>query len=241
MAALLTTIARTFLAKGRLVPDQPLNEVATHIVLRPEHRGLCNVRAGSQLGVWTQEYGTGVGDARRTYSAWQCDRHSGDLHSAPCQLSDGSGHHWARNVDAGDEVLVSKPEVKFGLADAATPAVFIGDTSAQGHLYTLSRGLLASAPGSGIVHADAPDHVFSDHEGSTPFDTPVEPAWVVDAVIDRIEHLDTTRHANTVFHINGEAGVVKALHHHLYRKPGIPQARIRAKAFWKPGRTRMEQ
>jgi len=240
MAALLTTIARTFLAKGRLVSVQPLNAVATHIVLCPEHRGLCNVRAGSQLGIWTHEYGTGVGDARRTYSVWQCDRHSGDLHLALCQLSEGPGQHWARNVVAGDEVLFSKPEVKFGLADAALPAVYIGDTCAQYHLYALRRGLLASAPGSGIVHADAPDYVFSDHEGSTPFATLVQPEWVVDALIDRIEHLGTTRHANTVLHITGEAGVVKALHDHLYRNLGIPQARITAKAFWKPGRTRME-
>jgi NADPH-dependent ferric siderophore reductase len=137
-------------------------------------------------------------------------------------------------------VLFSKPEVKFGLADAALPAVYIGDTCAQYHLYALRRGLLASAPGSGIVHADAPDHVFSDHEGSTPFATLVQPEWVVDALIDRIEHLGTTRHANTVLHITGEAGVVKALHDHLYRNLGIPQARITAKAFWKPGRTRME-
>src|SRR3569833_1278462 len=79
-------------------------------------------------GEWLRRFGE-FGDARRTDSVWEYDDGAGTIELCVLDHGEGPGAQWARTVQPGHQVSLSRPEGKLVLRDAPYH-LFVGVVSA---------------------------------------------------------------------------------------------------------------
>jgi NADPH-dependent ferric siderophore reductase len=192
-------------------------------------------------GEWLRRLGD-FGDARRTYSVWDYDDAAGAIELYVLDHGDGPGARWARTVQPGHPVSLSRPEGKLvPRTGAGVPYhLFAGDETAAVAFGAMLR-TLADAEVYGVLEADSADdevplpgghRITWVHRGPS---RPGDPKLLLDAV----KALDMPAEPGAAY-LAGEARTGQAIMQHLVRERGWPRRQIVVKPFWTPGKKGLE-
>ena len=241
ISSLADAVASRLLIKATVIAKQPLADKAYLITIQADKLKYLPYVPGQHVRLFVgMGEPAGLKDKVRTYSSWHYDSAAGTLQMAICTHGQGPGSTWALAVQPGGEVYLSSLQGKFTLDTSAESYLFIGDASALAHLYELRRHLAGNQTWSGIVYADQQHELFADRDGQQPFDFYELPPNPIARLQELIEQALLDKPANTIVYIGGDGRVCIALTNYFRKVKGWPNARIRVKPFWLPGRTGLE-
>jgi NADPH-dependent ferric siderophore reductase len=189
------------------------------------------VQVGSESSVRNRLLG-----ALRTYSVW--DRDADCLRLCTLDHGDGPGSRWGRAVQAGDRMVLTRPEGNLVLRPAPYH-VFIGEETASVAFGAMMRAL----PDPDTIHAaievddesdclPLPDRVnWTFRHGTS--------AASSESLVKAVHALDLPVEPGFAY-IAGEARTIQAVRAHLLRDRGWSRNAIVSKPFWTPGKAGLD-
>jgi len=180
-------------------------------------------------------------DNLRSYSAWKLNRLNGTLDLAICTHAEGPGSFWARACKVGDEVSFTWKKSNLVVDNTADNYLFIGDSSALGHLYEINRNLTKGKRIKSIIYDEMVANLFRDLDGTKPFDYyefSAERASL--RILKLLPGLLSDLSANTIVYVGGDSRVCVALSNHFHKELNWESHRIKTKPFWNPTKTGLE-
>jgi len=181
---------------------------------------------------------TALDSKLRTYSVWDHNSSRGTIDMAMCIHSTGIGATWATQVRTGEDIYYMGPKGKLTIDYTAESSLMIADPSALSHMYAIRRHIAPGKMNFGIIYAHDPADHYADIDGSRPFhflqlgDDPTE------ALIKEADALKSSLSDKPVIYLGGDARVCKSLGQ--YFRNNWPNATLRTKGFWMPGKTGMD-
>ncbi|GAA2840193.1 SIP domain-containing protein [Kribbella solani] len=179
----------------------------------------------------------------RTYSVWTHDETTLEL----CVLEhgvSGPGAEWARQVQPGDEVWLTKPEGRFTLRPDATYHLFIGEETASVAFGSMLRALPAGALYDAVVEVDSPaDQLPLDTQANgrlTWLHRQGAPAAGSESLLTALRELELPAGTSRVAYVAGEARTVQAVRAQLVQDRGWQRRSVLTKPFWTPGKRGLE-
>ena len=183
-------------------------------------------------------------DALRTYSIYDADPDVGTLDIV---MMDHDGdpkvvtpaRHWARAVDVGDPVNITRPQGNLVVKHDAPYHLFAGEETASVAFAAMLRSLSSAAEVHGVIEgASAVDHI--------PLSRPLTHVERGDAsaansvvLAEALRALPLPDHPGVAY-LAGEARTIQSLRKILVTERGWDRRNILTKPFWTPGRTGME-
>jgi NADPH-dependent ferric siderophore reductase len=152
---------------------------------------------------------------------------------------EGPGAHWARTAEAGDEVLITRPQGGFVVQEDDPYRLFVGDETASAAFDAMLRDLPDTTTTHVVIEADSaedalpiPHEVHWTYRHGTPAGNP-------GLLVDAVNALELPAHPGIAY-LAGEARAIQAVRAHLIRDRGWTRQRILTKPFWTPDRTGLE-
>jgi NADPH-dependent ferric siderophore reductase len=180
-------------------------------------------------------------DNIRSYSAWKLNKLNGTLELAVCTDGDGPGSYWARACKVGDEVSFTWKKSNLIVDDTADNYVFIGDSSALGHLYEVNRNLTRGKKIKSIIYDETEENLFKDLDGTKPFQFYQFSSHSASAdILSVLPGVLSDLSANTIVYVGGDSRVCIALNSHFRKEMKWKSNQIKTKPFWSPTRTGLE-
>jgi NADPH-dependent ferric siderophore reductase len=169
----------------------------------------------------------------RTYSVWDYDD-SGRMDL--CVLDHpgvGPGARWSRQVRAGQQVTLTRPDGRLVLRADASYHLFVGDETASVAFGAMIRALPASARVHGVIGVDDLDHRLALPRAD-------ELTWGSgDALVPALQELDLPDGPGAAY-VAGEARACQAVRRHLTHERGWSRGAVVVKPFWAPGKRGMD-
>jgi NADPH-dependent ferric siderophore reductase len=176
----------------------------------------------------------------RSYSVWNIDKENGSIDVAVCTRSEGPGSTWARECKIGDTVHFAWNKGNFVLEDTAETYIFIGDLSALGHLYEISRNLLKGKNILSLIYSQDKADFFIDIDGKQPFNFMELPENPGGEIIAKIAELAKIASGKTIAYIGGDSRVCTTVTHYLRNELKWHHSQIKTKPFWNPDQRGLE-
>jgi NADPH-dependent ferric siderophore reductase len=173
--------------------------------------------------------GGGLFDLLRTYSVWDYDDNGSLELCVFDHEADGPGARWARAVEVGHSIALTRPEGRLVLRDDASFHLFVGDETASVAFGAMLRALPTTARVQGVVGA-ADDRL--------PLARADELTWVRQDTLAALRELDLP--GDGCAYVAGEARACQAVRRHLTQERGWPRRSIVVKPFWAPGKRGMD-
>ncbi len=234
-------IARSFLNSAQIISKTEIAENVFHLVITGKELMNMPYIPGQHLRVFIG-FGmhTSFKEKIRTYSVWKYDRVSGTIDMAVCAHSEGPGSSWIKSLVPGNTIYLSAPKGKFILDTSATEYLFIGDASALAHLYEIRRNLPSSKTIRGIIYAEKNTQVFSDLDGTYPFEFYELPQNPLQQIKKLIENKSVGNTPESLIYIGGDGRICVGLHDYFKNVRGLKSRNIKTKPFWMPGKKGLE-
>ena len=173
----------------------------------------------------------------RTYTVSEIDGAS--LSLAVFDHGDGPGAQWARTVQPGDPVKLTKPEGRFVLRPSPY-YVFAGEETASVGFGALSKAVAAESKLFGIVEVDTEAERLPLITNSLTWTyRHGRPAASSSTLVDELRQL-TLPDAPGLAYFAGEARTVQMLRAHFVIERGWPRQNVLTKPYWTPGRTGLD-
>jgi NADPH-dependent ferric siderophore reductase len=169
----------------------------------------------------------------RTYSIWDYDD-SGRLDLCVLDHSGaGPGARWSRQVRAGQQVMLTRPDGRLVLRADAAYHLFVGDETASVAFGAMLRALPEEARVHGVIEVDDLDHRLSLPRTD-------ELAWVSGGMlVPALQELDLPDGPGAAY-VAGEARACQAVRRHLTHERDWPRRTVVVKPFWAPGKRGMD-
>ena len=174
----------------------------------------------------------------RTYSVWNHNSVEGSIDMAVCVHSSGIGAVWAEQVRVGEWIHYMGPKGKLTIDHGAESSLMICDPSALSHMYAIWRQAGSSSKHMGIVYAADPSDHYADLDGGKPFSFFTLDHDPTQKLVDAASDLKDKLSARPTIYLGGDARVCRSLSH--FFKENWPNAAVRSRGFWMPGRTGMD-
>jgi len=188
-----------------------------------------------------------VGDpfTRRTYSVLSADPQAGEVEL--CVLDhegDGPGARWARTVERGQEVALSRPEGNLLVRRDAPYHLFVGEETAMVPFVSMIGFLDGDGDGAevhGVIELRGPeDRLPGIRKGAVEWIyRGEESAASSQRLVRAVAGLDLPSGPGVAY-VAGEARTCQAVRGHLVRERGWPRRSVVVKPFWAPGKRGME-
>lgn len=239
---ILTNLIAGFLDKATISYKQQLNPSTYHIQLHSEDFKKSNYIPGYFVRVFVgRGKDLAFKDNLRSYSAWKLNKLNGTLELAVCTHGSGPGAVWAEESKVGDEVSFTWKKSNLVVDNSAKNYVFIGDSSALGHLYEVHRNLAKGKVIRSLIYDETKEKLFADLDGSKPFDfheisSPDTSATLLNLLPDILKGLSL----DTIIYVGGDSRVCVALRNHFRKELKWESRQIKTKPFWNPTKTGLE-
>ena len=239
MPSFIDSLAKNIFQKATVVCKQQIAPHIYHIRIQDDALREHHYIPGEHLRLFVGiDRDTALSSKLRTYSIWDHSSAQGTADLAVCVHSTGIGATWARQVTVGEPIHYMGPKGKLTIDYTVDSALMISDPSALSHMYAIRRHIGAGRVALGLTYsAEAADH-YADIDGSRPFQFLQHGFDPTDRIIETANALKSGLSDRPVIYIGGDARVCKSLSR--YFKENWPNASIRSKGFWMPGKTGMD-
>ena len=239
---IITNLIASFLEKATISYKTQLNPTTYHIQLHGEALKKANYIPGYFVRIFVgRDKELAFKDNLRSYSAWKLNKLNGTLELAICVHGNGPGSDWVKSCKVGDEVSFSWKKSNLIVDDSAENYVFIGDSSALGHLYEVHRNLKQGAKVRSIIYDENEANLFDDLGGTQPFDfhrfTTEEAST---SILNALPGVLADLSANTIVYVGGDSRVCVSLSNHFRKELKWDSRRIKTKPFWNPLKSGLE-
>ena len=173
-------------------------------------------------------------DNIRSYSVWKLDKIEETLDLVVCVHSNGPGSAWAMNCAVGDEVAFGWHRSSLAVDNAANNHLFIGDSSALGHLYEMNRSLSNGSRVQSIIYSPHKENLFEDIDNTQPFEFYDFAGNAGDHILKKIPDLIRDFSPNSMVYVAGDSRVCIQVHNYFRKELKWDARRIKAKPFWNP-------
>jgi NADPH-dependent ferric siderophore reductase len=181
----------------------------------------------------------GAGLSARTYTPMSWDAGRGSTRLLAFAHGDGPGSRWARGLREGDTCQFFGPRRSLDLAGLAAPVVLFGDETSFGLAAALRNNLQAG----GALHMFEANDVAESRQVLDALD--LGQARLI-ARIPGDSHLATVEAemlrlaaSGAQFVLTGKASSIQRISRVL-KASGVGSSRIKAKAYWAPGKTGLD-
>ena len=241
MSSLVDSLIKTIFHRAAVCYKAKLSPHTYHIRLQADALRTHSYVAGEHLRLFVGvDKPAPLSDMLRTYSIWQHSAAEGTVDIAVCMHSPGPGALWAEQVQVGDIIYYKGPTAKL-IADTSAPSyLLVGDDSSLSHLYAIRRGIPMGKKITGIAYASDQQDLFSDIDGSRPFQYVQLFPYPTEKLISHIKVLKKDIASDTMVYLAGDARVCKVLSRFLKEDMNINGSQIRSRGFWMPGKTGMD-
>jgi len=239
---IITNLIAGFLDKATISYKTQLSPGIYHIQLHAEEFKKANYIPGYFVRVFVgRGKDLAFKDNLRSYSAWKLNKLNGTLELAVCSHAGGPGSAWAQECKVGDEVSFTWKKSNLVVDDSADNYLFIGDSSALGHLYEVHRNLPAGKTIRSIIYDHNKGNLFPDLDGSMPFDyyefASEDASTPLRALLpDLLKDLSS----NTIVYVGGDSRICVSMSNYFRKELNWESRRVKTKPFWNPLKTGLE-
>jgi len=175
-------------------------------------------------------------DVNRSYSLWDYDPDAGRYELVVLDHDgDGPGARWVRDVQAGDRILVGRPEGTFRARVPSAYHLFVGEETAAAGFGAMVRALPASERVLGVLQADTAEDHFDLPRTLVRVERGGASASPSTVLVDAVKALTLPAQPGTAY-LAGEAKTIQAVRRHLIDERGWSRGAIVTKPFWAPGK-----
>ena len=239
---ILTNLIAGFLEKATISFKKPLNATTYHIQLHSESFKKQNYIPGYFVRIFVgRGKDLAFKDNLRSYSPWKLNKLNGTLELAVCIHGGGPGSDWAKECKVGDEVSFTWKKSNLLIDDSASNYLFVGDSSALGHLYDIHRNLSKGKVIRSLIYEETESNLFADLDGSRPFKFhEIANANAATTLPELLPELMTGLSINTIVYVGGDSRVCVALSDYFRKELKWESRRVKTKPFWNPSKTGLE-
>jgi NADPH-dependent ferric siderophore reductase len=239
---ILTNLIAGFLDKATISFKKPLNATTYHIQLSSEAFKKSSYLPGYFIRVFVGKgKDLAFKDNLRSYSVWKLNKLNGTLELAVCTHGKGPGANWAEECKVGDEVSFTWKKSNLAVDNSFENHLFIGDSSALGHLYELRRNLAKGKVVKSLIYDPNESNLFPDLDGSTPFNFSEIPASnAANELVNLIPEVLKELSSNTIIYVGGDSRTCVTINNYLRKELKWDSSRIKTKPFWNPAKTGLE-
>ena len=239
MPSIIDTLAKSIFSKATVIYKEQIAPKVYYVRIQSESLKDHHYIPGEHVRIFVGiDKDTALDSKLRTYSIWDHDRSRGTIDLAMCMHSTGIGATWAAQVRTGEDIYYMGPKGKLTIDYAAESSLMIGDPSALSHMCAIRRHIAPGKKNFGITYAHDPADHYADIDGSRPFRFLQLEYDPTEALISEADALKDNLSERPVIYLGGDARVCKSLGRHF--RNNWPNATVRARGFWMPGKTGMD-
>lgn len=227
-------VIRMFMKHARVIEAEALAEGFRLITLESPAFKDCAWTPGQKVQI-----AMGSAFVARTFTPIEWNGTEGRTRILGYAHGEGPGSEWVRNVKRGDECDIFGPRASLSVPDATGPLVLFGDETSIGLAYAIQQHhagrtlqCLLEVNAATVTRAAL---ARLDLGSAEVFERTHNDAHLLE--IER--RLPAPAHAGAAFVLTGKAYSIQRLRQAL-KAMRTPAARLATKAYWAPGKTRLD-